>query len=151
MRLNYSLNWCFCNCKTNTIIVIDCQPFQHPLSHVLLRIFSFCLHSQSQHLHSHKQHHYHKSSWWWQANQLKSFLITLLNLKSNLIAHSSHEQLPAKSWRIVRTNLHSKTSASLAFESQRKILHHKELNLSCSVTITNGTNIYIRFVSVIPR
>jgi len=60
------------------------------------------------------------------------------------IALSSHEQLPAKSWRIVRTILHSK--ASHLIESQRKILHHKELNLGCSVTITNGPNIYICFV-----
>jgi len=28
-----------CTDKTNTIIIIDCQPFQHPFSLVLLQIF----------------------------------------------------------------------------------------------------------------
>jgi len=27
------------NCKTNIIVIIDCQPFQHPLFLVLMRIF----------------------------------------------------------------------------------------------------------------
>jgi len=32
-------------------------------------------------------------------------------------------------------------------ESQRKIFHHKELNLCCGVTITKGAKIYIRFMA----
>jgi len=46
--------------------------------------------------------------------------------------------------------LRSKASASLAFESQRKIVHHKELYLGCSVTITNGANTYIRLCPWFP-
>ena len=39
---------------------------------------------------------------------MKFFLTTLLKLKSKLTVLSSHEKVPAKSWRIVRTNLRSK-------------------------------------------
>jgi len=50
----------FINCKSNyyIIIIIDCQPFQHPLSLVLLPILSLCLQSQNQYqrLWSHKQY-----------------------------------------------------------------------------------------------
>jgi len=74
-------------------------------------------------------------SWWCQANQLKSFLTTLLKLKSKLTVLSSHEHLPVRSWRSIRTILHSEASY---MNHKENFLHHKELNLGCSVTIRNG-------------
>ena len=102
------------NCKTNIIIIIDCQPFQHPLSLVLLRILTLCslptIPKPIPTLAKPQTASYQKLSWWCQANKLKSFLTTSLKLKSKLTVLSSHEQLPFRSWRIVRTILHSKVS-----------------------------------------
>ena len=79
-------------------------------------------------------------------SKVKGGSAPVMHPHSGVPALSSHEQLPVKSWRIVRTILHSKASASLAFQSHRKVLNHKELSLGCSVTVINGAKIYIRFV-----
>ena len=119
-------------------IIIDCQPFQHPLFLVLLRIsLSACIPNPNtctatNNIIINRVIDVRRINWIPHSNYC-----TLLKLKSSLIALRSHEQLPAKSWRIIRTILHSKACASLTFESQRKSLHRKELSLGCSVTIAN--------------
>jgi len=76
--------------------------------------------------------------------KLKFFLTALLKLTSKLVALSSQKQLRTACQVLTHcsNNFTQQTSASLA----KKIFYTTELNLRCSITITNGAKICIRFV-----
>jgi len=97
------------------------QPFQDPLSLVLLQIFITLLTFPIPTVAKQQTTPAPFIKLMITGESTEIFLTTLLRLKSKLIVTQFTRTTASQALTIVRTTLHSKVSTSLAYESQRKI------------------------------